>query len=338
MIQHTTPAIAERCEPPRSKATREFVFTTTRELSSDQCDQFCALFESVFEKPMSAQAFERKYSDTPLGHSHHTLMLVDGKVVGAYNLVPYRYHCFGASRLFGLSTDAMIHEQYRNGPFNMVKMAKRTWEGAARDGVVFAFGFPNDAAYTFTRKVLKWADMGELDFYALPINIGAFRQSLAWANPFSRLCAAGLSHMPRLSAARPVTFAVDKVCDTAFRRHRYDERHHTIDLGGGGDCTYSICVEDGGIRVLYIVDVTPPTAARFAQAMAALRAIAAKRADLILYVGRLPFAPKGLLRVPPSKRPRQIRMCGRILDPHDVDRRVLEIDHWNINLSNFDVR
>jgi len=338
MMQQTGQAAAGHCHTPEVRATREFVFKTTRELSAKERDQFCTLFECVFQKDMSRQAFERKYTHTPLGHSHHGLMLVEGQIVGAYNLVPYQYQCFGSRQLFGLSVDAMIDKEHRNGPFNMVRMAKRACEGALQDGVVFAFGFPNDAAHAFTRKILKWTDLGDLEFYALPINIGVFRESLAWANPLSRLCAAGLAHMPRLSTGRLSTFPIEKICDGPFRRHRYDERHGIIHLRRGGECTYRVCEEDNGIRAFYIIDVTPLTAARFAEAVRRLHGIAATCADLMLYVGRLPFPPKGLLRVPPPKRPRRIRMCGTILDPQRVDQRILEIDNWNINISNFDVR
>ena len=64
----------------------------------------------------------------------------------------------------------------------------------------------------------------------------------------------------------------------------------------------------------------------------------ARSADIVLYVGKLPFVPQFLFRLPTSKRPRRVRMCGRVLLPNTVDDRVFEIANWNINLSNFDVR
>ena len=240
--------------------------------------------------------------------------------------------------MFALSVDAMIDEQHRSGPFNMVKMAKLVYEGAARDGVVFAFGFPNDQAYVFTKRVLRWRDIGELEFYALPINIGAVRASLKWADPLSRLFSSGFVRLPRLSRPRKTDFAVEKVCDDLYRRHRYDDRHHTVALSRGGECTLRVCEEDDGIRALYIIDVTPLTADRLAEAVRHARDMAASRADLLLYVGWLPFSPQGLVRVPPSRCPRRIKMCGRILDPTRVDDRILKMANWNVNVSNFDVR
>ena len=101
---------------------------------------------------------------------------------------------------------------------------------------------------------------------------------------------------------------------------------------------YCVYEEDSGIRVLYIIDVTPLTAGQFGEAVRRLQGVAASCADLMLYVGRLPFGSQGLLHLSASRRPRRIRMCGKILDPQRVDGRVLQIRHWNINISNFDVR
>ena len=320
------------------KAGYSFIFKRSNELSLQEQQQLRALFDRVFEKEFTREQFDRKYLCTPLGYSHHGLMVSEGRIVGAYNLVPYRYNYFGTRKLFGLSVDAMIDEGHRAGPFNLVKMAKLAYDGAVRDEVVFVFGFPNDNAYMFTKKILRWNNLGELTFYVLPINVGALHQSLRWANPLSRLFAAGFLRLPRSFAIKPTEFAVEKVCDGPYRRHRYDERHCVVALKGGGHCAYRICEEEDGIRALYIMDVTPLTADRLARAVRRVRDITASRVDLLLYVGRLPFSPWGLLRVPSARCPRRIRMCGKILNPARIDDRVFTMANWNVNISNFDVR
>jgi len=321
-----------------TRTTPCFGFKRSDQFAPEEVEQFSNLFQRVFDKTLDSAQFERKYRQTPLGYSYHGVMEVQGRIVGAYNLVPYEYRCFGTHRLFALSVDAMVDTEYRSGPFNLLKMARPVYQAAQRDGVVFAFGFPNDQAYAFTRRILTWKEVGPLEFYALPINISAFRPALRWANPVSRLCAAGMAHVPRPFADKRADFHVEKVCDKNFRQHRYDARYGVIHLNRGGDCTYRIYEEDDGVRVLYIIDVTPLSAHCFAEAVARLHGIAASCADLMLYVGRLPFSPKGLVRVPPALRPRQIRMCGRVLDPKGVDERILDMQHWNVNISNFDVR
>jgi hypothetical protein len=321
----------------KSLVSHEFVFKRTDRLSPREKGQFLALFARVFPKVLSREEFERKYTCTPLGYSYHGLMLAHGDLVGAYNLIPYAYNCFGARRLFGLSVDTMVAPEHRGGPFNLPRMAGLACDGAKHDGVSLAFGFPNDGAYPFTRRVLKWDDIGELDFYALPIRVGAVKPSLKWANLISRLGAGGFLRLPRLGRVPEPDFGVEKVHDKRFEEHRYGREHHALGLGDGGKCVYRTCVETDGVRTTYIIDVNPLTAAGIARAVRAVYAVA-PGTDLLLYVGRLPFRPPGLLKVPASRQPRRIRMCGRILDRRLVDDRVLDIERWNVNISNFDVR
>jgi hypothetical protein len=55
-------------------------------------------------------------------------------------------------------------------------------------------------------------------------------------------------------------------------------------------------------------------------------------------VGRLPFSPRPLLRVPAFMKPRRVYLCGKLLSPGALDDRVFNLDNWNVNISNFDVR
>jgi hypothetical protein len=316
---------------------RSFIFKRTNQLSVREKGQFLSLFAKVFPKSLDGEGFERKYLRTPLGYSHHGVMSADGMVVGAYNLIPYTYTFFGTRVLFGLSVDTMIASEHRGGPFNMLRMASLASGAAERDGISFVFGFPNDSAYEFTQRVLKWRDIGTLDFHALPVNIGAVKPALRWANPLSRLVAGGFVRLPQGRGGDSFTFGVEKLDGEQFESHRYNHGHHTVKLAEG-KCAYCTCLEEGRVRTTYLVDVAPLTARCFAQAVRAVYGRVAGQVDLLLYVGRLPFRARGLVRVPASRRPRQIHMCGRILDPAVVDDRIFDMENWNVNISNFDVR
>ncbi len=315
-----------------------FAFKKTFELSTLDKDRFCKLFSGVFPRALSRAAFDRKYSCTPLGYSYHGLMFAGDALVGAYNLIPYVYRCFGARVLFGLSVDTMIRPDRRSGPFNLLCMATMTEEAAARDGVAFLFGFPNEQAYRPTRRLLGWADIGRLDFYVLPWNLGAANPRLAWLNIPARLWARSGLAWPRITRQRPKRFDVEKVGDASFDRHRYDGKHSTLSLGGDAKCVYRLCTEKDNVRVAFLVDVAPLTPECFALAVRHVYAVTVRRADMLMYVGRLPFRPGGCFRVPPSWEPRQVRMCGKILKPDLVDERIFDVEHWNVNISNSDVR
>jgi len=324
--------------PTKPASQREFLFKTTDQFSLEEQEQFLLLFAKTFPRALGREEFVRKYLRTPQGHSYHGLMYVNGVLVGAYNLIPYVYDCSGLRRLFGLSVDTMIAAEHRGGPFHLMKMASLACDGARREGGCFAFGFPNENAYAFTCRVLKWVDMGELDFYVLPLRIGAIKRGLRWADLLSRLGAAAWVRLPSLSRPPVSRFAIEKVNDRQFKAHRYDGQHKRVDLGAGEECTYRTCLEADGVRTTYLIDVTPLTAGCFARAVRAVHARVAGGSDLLLYVGRLPFRPPGLFKVPPGRRPRRIRMCGRILDPRVLTEDVLNVEAWNVNVSNFDVR
>jgi hypothetical protein len=103
----------------------------------------------------------------------------------------------------------------------------------------------------------------------------------------------------------------------------------------------SVCrigVEECGVKALYIIDVLPPSPTFFGKAVRELFRRRSQSIDLMLYVDSLPFVPWPLLRVPHSKKPRRVRMCGRLLVPGIVDDRIWHIENWNVNISNFDVR
>jgi hypothetical protein len=321
----------------RGVTKQDFVFKTTNQFSLDERKVFCKLFSQVFQKNMSDQQFDRKYLYTPLGYSHHGLMFVDGNMVGAYNLIPYRYRCFGAERLFGLSVDMMIDKEHRAGPFNVVEIAKLACEGAKQDGIDFLLGFPNENSYQFTKRLLKWRDIGELDFYILPINIGAIKPKLRFLNTMSRAFARIFVHLPRVHRCVTPDFNIEKVYDGCFEEHRYDNRHRILDCDGK-KCVYRLCTEEDGIRVLYIIDVHPLTSETFRKVIRRVYPIAAAHADLILYVGRLPFIPPGLIKVPRFKQPHRIMMCGKLLNNQWMNEYVFAIENWNVNISNFDVR
>ena len=316
----------------------EYIFKKTNQLSTHEEDGFVQLFSRVFRKQMSFHQFHRKYRVTPFGYSYHGLMLANDKIVGAYNIIPYIYRFFGRDAKFGLSVDTMIDEQYRGGPFNLLRMANLVMEAIRQDEVSFAFGFPNDNVYEFTTKVLKWRDIGELDYYVLPLNIGAVIPKLKCLDFLSRSFARILIGLPRCRHKTQHEYCIEKVGGKAFDEHRYDSGYSMVDLGHRGRCVYKIYMEDQSIRTLYMTDVYPLTATFFDKAVEQVYAESRRLVDMILYVGTLPFRPARLVKLPDSRKPRRIRMCGKILNGEIVDDRIFQLESWNANISNFDVR
>lgn len=321
---------------------RRFILKKSNQLSAAEKEQYLELFFRVFRKRMSNDQFDRKYLHTPTGYSYHGLTVIDGNIVGAYTAIPYLYKYFDQKLMFALSVDTMIDEQHRGGPFNLQKMATLVYDAMKEDGIAFILGFPNDKAYDVTKKVLKWKDIGELDYYVLPRNIGAIIPKMSFLNLFSRLFSKmkiALPRSPEGSESQSASgYNIQKIAGEEFNKHRYDGGYRTIKLGREAKCVYRTYVEDKRVSTVYIIDVNPLTANVFNKAIKQVYSVKAKSIDLIMYIGKLPFLPSCLVKLPESKKPRKIRMARKILLPEGVDDRIFTIDNWNVNLSNFDVR
>jgi len=328
---------ARRERRPACEVETQVVFKTTDQLPESEREQMCDLFLRVFNKNMTKDTFDRKFFHTPRGHSYHGLMLHEEAIVGAMSAVPGRYKFFDEERIFALSVDTMIDPAHRGGG-HVLKMADLVHQGLVQDGVPFIFGFPNERFYPIQKRLLRYEDIGELDYYVLPLNIGAVVRKLKWLNRLSRSfcrCALRFSWIPSDSQIR---YNIAKVADAQFERHRYDGSYNRITLAEGAVCYYKICEEEGGIRTLYIIDVIPPTPAFLTRAVKQVFEAALGAVDVIIYVGKLPSKPAGLWKVPDSRKPRRIRMTGKTLIPGLVDSSVFDIKNWRVNISDFDVR
>lgn len=321
----------------KSKPRTYVAFKRTDQLLESEQEQMRDLFLRVFNKNMTKDAFERKFFYTPRGYSYHGLMLREEVVVGATSAVPGRYKFFGEEQILSLSVDTMVDPKCRGGG-HFMKMANLLHQGLISDGIPFIFGFPNEHFYAVQKRFLKYEDIGELDYYVLPLNIGSVVQKLKPLNGLSRcLCrfATRLCRIPGNSEAR---YDIAKVVDKQFERHRYDGSYSRIGLGEGAECIYKIYEEENGIRTLYIIDVIPLTPTSLTRAVKQICRTAVDAVDIIIYVGKLPSRPAGLWKVPDSKKPQRIRMTGKMLIPDVIDSSVFNVNNWSVNISDFDVR
>ena len=307
----------------------------TTDLHVDQKQNICKLFENVFEKRMILQDFDKKFLNNSLGYSYHSLMLNENdEIVGCYSCIPYEYNYFGKQVLFGLSVDTMIKEEYRGSPFTLKKLANAVYDEMKKDGVSFVFGFPNDNVYLVRKKILKWKDIGELKYYILPINIGAIKSKLKGLNLLSKIYANSINKLVNSDfSTEKATYEIEKSNINLFR---YDNTYSLVEFSDSY-MSYKIYNEDG-VKTAYLIDVYPLSKKNIETAVKGIYEKEVGYVDLIIYVGNLDFKPKNLIEVPKKYEPKTVHMSGIILDNTKVDIRVFDINNWNVNLSNYDVR
>ncbi|MBN1796877.1 MAG: GNAT family N-acetyltransferase [Sedimentisphaerales bacterium] len=313
-------------------------FKRTVDLSAEQRNQIRQLFYRVFESEMSEATFERRFMYAPKGYSYHGLMLSDDEIVGSFSAIPYRYLCFGKERLFALSVDTMIAPEHRGGKANLIAMANLAYEGMVKDGIEFIYGFPNELYYAHEKRILGTRDIGRLNYYVLPINFGTVVRKLKFLNYPSRLFARIVTSLRVSHNTTRCNYTIEKINDETFIRHRYDDSYTFLPLGKTAQCVYKLYLEEGGVRTLHILDIWPMSPAAMDEAILKIYRQYKSSVDLILYVGKLPFCPRRLVKVPQRLDPQKIRMTGKVLVKGVLPDLIFDIRHWNVNVSNFDVR
>lgn len=316
-----------------------FIVKKSNELTIAEKQQICNLFFEVFEKKKTVQDFDKQFLGTFKGYSYHGLMIVDDtKIIGCYSTIPIEYSFYDKIFTFALSVDTMISDEYRGNPFNLKKIANLVYETLLQDDIPFVFGFPNDNVYLVRKKILKWIDIGTLDYYILPIRIGKIIKKTSVFNFLFQAFSKFLSiFLPSHTSLEQKKYEIDKINDHAFIDYRYAlfEGDYKIIKDEFGYFSYRIEMYEN-ILTAYLIDTYPMAKDRFDYAVKYIIKNELK-IDAILFVGKIDFIPMGLFKVPKKFEPKTVYMAGKILDNTKVDERVFDMQHWNVNLSNFDV-
>lgn len=343
----------------------------TYELTSEQKEQLCHLSGRLLKAEFDTSGFRRKYELNEMGYSYHGLMLADSKIVGSVAVVPRKYSVFGDTKFMGLVEDAMVEKEYRGGrPLALKEMFDSLSGFLEFDSIDFVFALPNPGAYLYWKRFVKWRDIGELDFFILPINIGRIKHSFRHLSIFSRIFAYSCNLFVRNAAFEPMENhpgqKIHLVRDKAFRELRYDDTYSQCSLCQGSSFVYKVWDERGakiahladvmldvsalekrtsaykledeeGARVAYLIDVFPLKKRTLENAVKRIYFEEKGKIDAILYIGNIGFVPKNLFRVPDKFKPLRMIVAGQFRNG-EVDERMFNLSNWLLNLSDFYVR
>lgn len=315
----------------------EFIVKKTNELTQIEKQQICDLFLEVFKKEKSLGDFDKQFLNTTKGYSYHSLMIVNNQIVGINTLIPYDYIYFGKKVFIALSVDTMTKIEHRALP-NFTKMARMVYEEAKNDRVCFILGFPNDISYKIFKKMLKWKDIGRLDFYILPINIGKIKKTLFLLSPLSFIFSKiiSLCTLFRKNDIQNIQNNIYKLDDKKFRLQRYSDKEHKIIKSNDCEIIYKLDNHEN-VDIAYILDVFPLNKNNLEKATTLLINKYNFKIDSIIYIGNINFKPINIFKVPLKFEPKNIYVSGLILDNEIVDDRIWSLENWNLNLSNMDV-
>ena len=109
------------------------------------------------------------------------------------------------------------------------------------------------------------------------------------------------------------------------------------DIAGG--FTYKV-MDYNGIRTAFLIDVFEKSERNFKKAVKYILKNEKQHIDILLYVGHLPKGLRnvGLVRMPHKYEPKHFHFTARVLDKNAIEEvTVLNIDNWDVNLSNYDI-
>jgi hypothetical protein len=316
----------------------DFVVKKTTELTETEKFGILSLFNSIFKKERTLEHFHNQFLYNPLGYSFHSMIVDEGQIVGCNSYIPAYYSVNNELVLLAVSTDTMVAKAYRDY-FCFYDMIIAAYVYMKEVAIVFVYGFPNDNSYFLYTKSKLMKDIGSLDTYCLPYRIGGIKRQLKMFNWLSIVFVRSYVFFASLfSSGKQYRFPIEKEAASynATRYKRLDGNYHVVDYRGSG-FAYKI-MEYEGVKSAFLIDVFEKSPRNFCRAVQYIIKNHRQEFDILLYVGFLPFGLHGMIRLPRKISPKNFHFVGKILrdDKMEPDF-VFNLNHWDVNLSNYDL-
>lgn len=319
----------------------ELIVKKTNELTHTDIIQYCQCFSRVFDRERNPSIFHSMFENTCLGYSFHSLLIdEDGKVRGGYTSIPMSYKVNGEAMLFAFGVDLMIDEDLRSDVSNLLTVVKANDKALKEAGVKCFYGFPNDNSYKVNLAFIRMKDICSLDTYILPWKIGDAKPSLKVLNLLSGLFTKSVLLYSKTSSDSKVTDYSIQKNQPIFDESRYkwfnpnEYRHYHDDIM---TCHWKVS-EFEGIKAAFLMDVYPMTKKNFDKAVRIAYNDCHKQVGMLLYVGKLPFTPKSIIKVPSKFTPKNFHFVAKILDKTVMGKEmVFNANNWDVNLASYDL-
>jgi len=317
-------------------------YLTTTNISSYEWESYTIAFNQVFEKEYTLEYFQNKYNQSIDRHSYHTFLKEGNDIVGACTVIPYEYLFENETIRCGLAVDVFILPEFRTDPLALYRMYKILKKELIQINIALVIAIPNDVAYPYWKNVVKWKDIGFLNYYALPVKFGKVVAKLTYI--FNLLNSGYIRLILFLSN---FIFSNERLCKIRIKRtnkiiekQRYTQQHVQL---SNDDFYFSYrIVEEEGIKTCYLIDFYNikkgnKDAQSLKNAIKTLVKIAS--VDIIVFVGKLSFSQLLLIKIPFKYEPKHLYFTSDILIPEKInDDLISNIKNWDFGLFNYDVR
>ena len=319
----------------------EFVCKKTTDLDLSEKQAIVALFNEVFHQERTVEILQNQYTQNAFGTCYHTLMYDNGILVGHITGLPGYYWLNGKKLIAVNPIDLMIDEKHR-GLQGFMSLIKKAWNYYKEQGVQLIYNLPNNNSHPLFIKLKSTKSIGSLYTYVLPYRIGGIIKGLSVLNIFSiAICRIWVILSSVFASNKEQKFKVQRDYESFLpsRYKRFDGRYSYGELTSA-KLVYKVMNYDGK-RTAFIIDLYEKTQKAYCEAIRYLIKHESKNFDLILYVGYLPFANPGLIRLPHKYEPKNFNFDGLVLNDDGLTEEdkadYYNINSWDINLSDDDV-
>lgn len=313
---------------------------TTLEWSEKDWNTYVSGFNEVFEKDFSVEYFKHKYLSVTGGYTYHSLLYNDhGDVVGGCSVIPCIYNRRKNVFLNGLVVDVFIREIYRIDPLMLRRMYNELKKRLKEKGMVAVMAVPNSTAYPYWKNVVKWKEIGKLDYWMLPVRLGNILKKCRGLNTFSILCVYCYYYFSVIfswfnSKAGDYVYSLEK--QDQFSLHRYDN-DYVVYNRNGIFFAYRI-VDEEGVKTAYLINAVQNDKRSVKAFRLALKDMLRQDIDLILYVGKMGFPQTLFIKVPEKLEPKRLPLMFDLISDDPLYKDMCNINLWDFGLMNYDVR
>ena len=253
-------------------------------------------------------------------------------------MIPNKYFINDSEQTIALTCDAFILSEHRKNENFLKKMALDAFSFFKKHGVFRYISIPNPQAYPYWKYFVKWRDIGNLDYYIIPIRLSKILNLKFFPDFLVMILFKSLSFFFSKSILFSKSHEIKKIRidrSNNFYKHRFIENYQIKVLENGVKLAYKK-YDENGIITVYIIDIFPKSKSSISKAIDFLINKEKLKMDILIFIGKMNYAPFYFLKVPKNKEPRSQPFIGFSLIDNDYD--FFNIDNWDVSLANFDNR
>lgn len=309
----------------------EFIFKKTKDLSSQDIYDLNNLYNNIFRKKSKklrdTNEFLNKFTSNSFGYSFHGIIKKDNFFIASYNVIPQEYCFFSKTLFFGLSVDTGVHENYRGNIIFLKRLAEGTYNLLKINNIVLVYGLPNNNIYLVRKKILKWKDIGRLNYYIYPVSLKKYLYLFSYLDFFLTNIIKFIIFFKEINRNNLnkniyINFG-NKLSD-------YNNLNHFSIKNINFNCVYKFSENKKNV---YIVNIYPLTYNNIKNAIKSILRIE-KDINLIIYPSSLKI--NQMIKIPNFFIRENNIISGRIISENSLQDLIWNIHNWNLSLSNFD--